>query len=439
MAFRRTLSTRATIIAQRYHPSFSYVLQHGDDRKQQHSVNEAPPSQTRSYGTIFNKFGIINRDNKTYYHQLSFLPSAGAAFCRHMSTTGADGSFDNELIPDVSEIFTDTAIQAASAQAPVVNEVAVAAAESALPVAALQYVIDNVHTFTGLNCHLQLRVADYWGRLMVELHCCDNSPDSYSYTSINNQPTQLMRPHLEAIKEEMQDKGMDPMAVAEGQKRMKSLFKEYGVSPLTPLKGLFIQAPIFISFFLAISNMAEKVPSFKTGGAFWFLDLTTPDTTWVFPILTAASFLLVVEANMQEGMEGNPIAGPMKNFSRVLAFATVPLTHSFPKAIFCYWITTNLFSLVYGLVLKAPGVKDFLRIPEIPKSPPTAAPQNPFDIFSSAKKVTAISETSETSSPDPEPVEEAKPVDRRISSSSVLSQRVRALEKQVKGRKKTKN
>lgn len=38
--------------------------------------------------------------------------------------------------------------------------------------------------------------------------------------------------------------------------------------------------------------------------------------------------------NMQEGMEGNPMAGTMKKFSRILAFLTVPFTMSFPKV--CY-------------------------------------------------------------------------------------------------------
>jgi len=39
------------------------------------------------------------------------------------------------------------------------------------------------------------------------------------------------------------------------------------VAPFTPLKGLFIQGPIFMSFFFAILNMVEKVPSLKGGGA----------------------------------------------------------------------------------------------------------------------------------------------------------------------------
>nr|XP_007159291.1 hypothetical protein PHAVU_002G225700g [Phaseolus vulgaris]ESW31285.1 hypothetical protein PHAVU_002G225700g [Phaseolus vulgaris] len=208
----------------------------------------------------------------------------------------------------------------------------------------------------------------------------------------------------------------------------------YGVSPFTPLKGLFIQGPIFVSFFLAISNMAEKVPSFKHGGAYWFTDLSTPDTLYVLPVLTALSFLITVECNMQEGMEGNPVASTMKNVSRGLAVLTVPFTMGFPKAIFCYWVTSNLFSLVYGLALKVPGVKKTLGIPEIPVTVPTSGPQSPFSIFPALKQATSA--TSESSSVIRD--EPLKHSNTRISSSSVISQRLRSLEKQVKGRKTNK-
>ncbi|KAL7587337.1 hypothetical protein Lser_V15G37811 [Lactuca serriola] len=52
---------------------------------------------------------------------------------------------------------------------------------------------------------------------------------------------------------------------------------------------------------------------------------------------------------MQESLEGNPAVATLKNVSRGFAALTVPLTASFPKALFCYWITSNLFSLLYGL------------------------------------------------------------------------------------------
>lgn len=43
--------------------------------------------------------------------------------------------------------------------------------------------------------------------------------------------------------------------------------------------------------------MAEKVPSFKDGGALWFTDLATPDTMYIFPVLTALTFWITVEVS----------------------------------------------------------------------------------------------------------------------------------------------
>ncbi|XP_064934898.1 mitochondrial inner membrane protein OXA1-like isoform X4 [Musa acuminata AAA Group] len=243
---------------------------------------------------------------------------------------------------------------------------------------------------------------------------------------------QVMRPELEQLKEQINS--MDPESVQEGQKRMKALFQKHGITPFTPLKGLLIQGPIFISFFLAISNMVEKVPSFKGGGAFWFTDLTTPDPQYMLPALTGLTFLATAELNMQEGMEGNPMANTMKNFSRVLAFMTVPFTANFPKAIFCYWITSNLFSLGYGFVLRLIRVRKFLNLPDSVPEPTKSAAQPNFTLFGASKPIL----------PAASPLPPAKDSDqtntpaRRLSSSSVISQRIRNLEKTVKARNKHK-
>lgn len=436
MAYVRSLSTRANIVRRRYNASFSYIL-HDDDRKH-NSIEEGPSSkgmsnlfQQRSFGSSRKRF-----DNNLavfgFFHDrrcldLSLSPSIGVSFCRDMSTIGG-GSENIELINDVAEVLKDTTMEAVSAQAPVVNEVAIAAADSYFPVAALQHVIDAVHSFTGFN---------WWASIIVTTLLIRGAtvPLLINQLKATTKLT-LMRPHLEEIRQQMSDKAMDPMALAEGQKQMKKLFKEYGVSPLTPLKGLFIQGPIFVSFFLAISNMTEKVPSFKSGGAYWFLDLTTPDSLYILPILMGLTFWITVECNMQEGLEGNPIAGTMKKVSRVFAVASVPLTMGFPNAIFCYWVTSNLFSLFYGLALKAPGVKKFLGLPEMPVAPASTTPPSSFDLLEALKQQVAARQ--EPASPLPvEPSSE--PGVRRISPASVLSQRLRSLEKQVKGRKKNNN
>ncbi|XWS61618.1 hypothetical protein CRYUN_Cryun07bG0141800 [Craigia yunnanensis] len=133
MAFRRSLSNRATLIARRYQPSFAYVL-HEDDGKNQPS----------------NELQFQQKPDRRC-SQLSFLPSSGVSFYRYMSTTVSSGADKIELMGDVAEVLKDSAVEAVALQAPAVSEVAIAAADCWLPVAALQYFIDAVHSFTGFN------------------------------------------------------------------------------------------------------------------------------------------------------------------------------------------------------------------------------------------------------------------------------------------------
>ncbi|MBA0768790.1 hypothetical protein Gotri_017570 [Gossypium trilobum] len=163
--------------------------------------------------------------------------------------------------------------------------------------------------------------------------------------------------------------------------------------------------------------MAEKMPSFKCGGAYWFTDLTTPDSLYLFPVLTALTFFITVEAsgNMQEGMEGNPAAATMKNVSRVLALLTVPFTMNFPKA---------------------PRVKKALGIPEIPDQPAATASRPSIDLYSALKQTLQQARTAaeESASVSAAPTK----VLNRSTPSLAVNQRIKHLEKQVKGKKKNK-
>ncbi|TYG42763.1 hypothetical protein ES288_D12G283800v1 [Gossypium darwinii] len=116
-------------------------------------------------------------------------------------------------------------------------------------------------------------------------------------------------------------------------------------------------------------------------------------------------------------MQGNPAAVTIKNVSRVFAVLTVPFTMSFPKAIFCYWITSNLFSLGYGLVLKVPGVKKALGVPEIPKQPVVTAPRPSIDLYTALKQAKTASQQS-TSLPI-EPTEVANQITSFSSRPSI--------------------
>ena len=87
-------------------------------------------------------------------------------------------------------------------------------------------------------------------------------------------------------------------------------------------------------------------------------------------------------------------------------------------------------------VIKKPAVKKFFRIPIVPVAPPStnsAQPPSFSSLFAALKQ--SVTEKQEQISP---PAASSKLTDHRISSSSVISQRLKSLEKQVKGRKKNK-
>ncbi|XP_076922991.1 mitochondrial inner membrane protein OXA1-like [Bidens hawaiensis] len=446
MAYWRSLTTKARQFSQqRFTPSILLNTHEQEDRKTQYP--DQIFTQYRAHSAFSNPLGFTGgvsgglsfRDPR--WAQFGHVPMTASGFllARGISTDEANKV---NYMYDMADVLADKTIEVVCTQAPAVSEVAVAAADSWIPVAALQYAIDGIHNFTGLNWWASIVITTLVIRTLT-------IPIMINQLKATSKLT-ILRPQLEEIKQEMQDRGMSPSAVAEGQEKMKRVFSEHGVSTFTPLKGLLIQGPLFVSFFLAIQNMVEKVPSFKTGGASWFLDLTTADPFYLLPCLTAFSFWITVELNMQEGLEGNPAANIMKNVSRGFAALTVPLTASFPKALFCYWITSNLFSLVYGYIIKKPSVKKMLNIPIIVPPPPSpnSGSQPAFSFFESLKKYAAAQahkqhqeSTNQSAGPlllsSKKPTSEGqKSSNQRETRASVLSQRIKRLEKEVKGRKK---
>lgn len=156
MAFRRALSIRSTLTGrQRYQLAFHIIPRDND-----HEESSSFTSQ-RSYHSFLHQqrsSSIINSD-------LSHFPGGGGgglhvtssasafAFYRYMSSAHGVGSEKMGVINDIAEVITDSAtLQDVPAQAvTAVSEVALAANDSFLPIAALQHCIDMVHCYTGLE------------------------------------------------------------------------------------------------------------------------------------------------------------------------------------------------------------------------------------------------------------------------------------------------
>lgn len=59
---------------------------------------------------------------------------------------------------------------------------------------------------------------------------------------------------------------------------------------------LSFQAPVFISFFIALRKMAYlPVPSLQTGGLLWFPDLTAADPFYILPLAVTGTMVFILE------------------------------------------------------------------------------------------------------------------------------------------------
>lgn len=185
----------------------------------------------------------------------------------------------------------------------------------------------------------------------------------------------VMKPELELVMNRMKsDPGAnnDPKRQAMYRTQMNALFSKHNCSPMKSLYFPFAQLPVFMSFFFGLKTMGEYYPEISTGGALWFTDLSAADPTMIFPLVTAASFLTMIEIGA-DGMAQSDQQATMKMAMRGMALLMVPFTYQMPCAVFCYWSTANAFSLTQTLALKVPGVREALDVPLPPKPPPTQA------------------------------------------------------------------
>lgn len=161
MAFRRSVTARAKILyqQQRFAVPFSHIDR--DDGDRENLTRHDPISKgsgvpdylrrRRPFGDGGNVGSFCGSRNMLQDRRFAIPTAFAPVFVRSMSTFGeGPGAEKIEIMTDVAEVLGEAAEQVAQV-APVANEVAVAAADSFLPVAALQYVIDYVHFFTGFD------------------------------------------------------------------------------------------------------------------------------------------------------------------------------------------------------------------------------------------------------------------------------------------------
>lgn len=86
------------------------------------------------------------------------------------------------------------------------------------------------------------------------------------------------------------------LEAARYSQEMMTFMKEKELNPLKNLVVPLAQAPLFISFFIGLRQMANApVESLRDGGLFWFTDLTVPDQFFLLPLITSFTMLATIE------------------------------------------------------------------------------------------------------------------------------------------------
>jgi YidC/Oxa1 family membrane protein insertase len=188
-------------------------------------------------------------------------------------------------------------------------------------------------------------------------------------TMINNSKLLLIQPSMTEIMSRVnQSKSRGDMVTAQQEMhKLAELFKQHQCNPLMGLVMPIVQIPVFICFFTAIRQMASApLEGLKTGGLFWFSDLTVADPLYILPTISAICFLVTVELGA-DGISNQHQKKIYKNVFRVLAALSIPFTAGLPQGVFMYWLTSSFFSFIQLAFLKIPGMKARMGIIDVPQ------------------------------------------------------------------------
>ncbi|CAK9820679.1 Cytochrome c oxidase assembly protein COX18, mitochondrial [Anthophora plagiata] len=157
----------------------------------------------------------------------------------------------------------------------------------------------------------------------------------------------------------------------------RELHQRENCHPFKSVAILLLQAPVWISFSVAVRNMSYMLPKrnlvtfqdyseLTHGGFGWIQDLTDSDHFFVLPVFFVLSGLALIEINqVLYNVDKSKFRKIITNFSRIVVICFLPITAYIPSSLTLYWVTNNCCSVVQNLILLSPK---FRRIGRIPKT-----------------------------------------------------------------------
>jgi YidC/Oxa1 family membrane protein insertase len=163
----------------------------------------------------------------------------------------------------------------------------------------------------------------------------------------NSKAMQALQPELQKLREKYSSK--DQKTQQKLQQETMALFQKHGVNPFAGCLPLFIQMPILIGFYHAISRTREIAEH----NFLWF-DLGSPDPYYILPLIAGATTFIQQKMMMAGTEDQNP---QMAMMLWVMPIMIIIFAINFPAALSLYWVVGNIFMIVQTYFIKGPDLK----------------------------------------------------------------------------------
>lgn len=234
-------------------------------------------------------------------------------------------------------------------------------------------IVQNCMEFLHIGCDLP-----WWGVIAIGTICVRTLlfplviASQRNAAKMNNHMPQMQVLQMKMTEARQEGNSIDSARYAQ---EMVAFMKEKDLNPLKNMLVPLAQAPIFISFFMGLRQMANApVESMREGGLFWFTDLTVCDQFYALPIITSITMFLTIELGTDSARMSAQNMQVVRYVLRAMPLFVFPFTINFPGAILCYWACSNFFSLLQVGFLKIPKVRDYFKIDRLVTHKPEALP-----------------------------------------------------------------
>lgn len=162
----------------------------------------------------------------------------------------------------------------------------------------------------------------------------------------NSKKMQEIQPQMKELQKKYASK--DAITQRQYQQELQALMQNSGVNPFAGCLPIFIQMPILIGFYHAISRM-NVTPAFDLG------------TFLVFPLAEPSITLAVLAGLIQYGslMTGPAMDNPqMKVMMYIMPLFVISIGIVLPAALSLYWVIGNIITVVQNIVIYKPFKKN---------------------------------------------------------------------------------